>query len=138
MARRRRVSVLIDTSAVVATMVGRDPVHRAALAQFETLIGAGEELVTHGHAVAETVAVLQRLGGLPAVHDYATGIEPSLNVVWVDEHLHRRGLAALLAGSRRVSLVDWISFDLMREREIDTAFAFDGDFEIHGFRVIPG
>lgn len=132
------MSVLIDTSAVVAAMVERDPMHETAWAQFESLIEAGEQLVTHGHAVAETVAVLQRLGGLPAVQDYATGIEPSLNVVWVDEHLHRRGLAALLAGSRRVSLVDQISFDLMREREIDTAFTFDGDFDSQGFRVIPG
>lgn len=73
-----------------------------------------------------------------AVHDYVFTIEPEMEMVWVDEQRHRRGLAALLADPRGVSLADWISFDLMRERQIDTAFAFDGDFEGQGFRVIPG
>lgn len=132
------MSLLIDTSAIVAYLMERDPDHAAASAELERLLGAGERPVIHSHAVVETVAVLQRLGGIRPVEAYATAVEPSLEVVWVDEHLHRRGLAALLAGPREISLIDWISFDLMRERQIDTAFSFDGDFESHGFRVIPG
>lgn len=132
------MSVFVDTSAVVAALLADDPNHAAASAEFERLLAADDPLVSHSHAAAETVAVLQRKSGLPAVHDYVFTIEAEMEMVWVDEQRHRRGLAALLAGPRRVSLVDWISFDLMRERQIDTAFTFDGDFESHGFRAIPG
>jgi predicted nucleic acid-binding protein len=33
--------------------------------------------------------------------------------------------------------VDRVSFELMRRRHIDGAFAFDPDFTDHGFTTIP-
>ncbi len=45
-------------------------------------------------------------------------------------------MSSLLAASRRsVSLVDWTSFELMREERLIDAFAFDDDFAAHGFTV---
>ncbi len=38
---------------------------------------------------------------------------------------------------RDVSLVDRVSFEVMRRRRIDGAFAFDRDFADHGFTTIP-
>ena len=59
-------------------------------------------------------------------------------MVFVDEDLHRAAVTALLAGvRRRVSLVDWVSFELMRRRRIERAFAFDRDFERQGFEAVP-
>ena len=53
---------------------------------------------------------------------------------WVDEALHDRAVAALLAADRReVSLVDWTSFELLRTHALDTAFAFDSHFWEQGF-----
>ncbi len=47
-------------------------------------------------------------------------------------------MAALLAaGHRSVSLVDWVSFELMRAERIDCAFAFDADFARQGFATVP-
>jgi predicted nucleic acid-binding protein len=44
----------------------------------------------------------------------------------------------MLAAVRRdVSLVDWVSFEVMRRSGIGTAFAFDRDFRRHGFATIP-
>ena len=40
--------------------------------------------------------------------------------------------------SRAVSLVDWMSFVVMRAQGIDRAFVFDADFAHQGFRTIPG
>lgn len=52
--------------------------------------------------------------------------------------LHQRALATLLgAGRREVSLVDWVSFLLMRELGIRHAFAFDRHFAEQGFVVLP-
>jgi predicted nucleic acid-binding protein len=43
----------------------------------------------------------------------------------------------LAAGRKRISLVDWASFGLMRRLRIDTAFTFDRDFAGQGFELIP-
>jgi predicted nucleic acid-binding protein len=54
--------------------------------------------------------------------------------VWVDEAAHAAGVAALLAAlPTRISLVDFVSFEVMRERGISRAFAFDDDFRKAGF-----
>ncbi len=55
----------------------------------------------------------------------------------VDSDLHALGVAALLASPAAPSLVDQVSFALMRERGIDTAFAFDADLARAGFAVLP-
>ena len=48
------------------------------------------------------------------------------------------GVAALLtAARRRLSLVDCISFEIMRERKIRSVFAFDNHYRDAGFNVIP-
>lgn len=55
-------------------------------------------------------------------------------VTWIDESLHTRAVTAMLAAGRRdVSLVDWTSFELMRQRGVDHAFAFDVDLDDQGF-----
>ena len=62
----------------------------------------------------------------------------TLTVVYVDEELHRRATAGFLAGLRRqVSFVDCVSFQLMRDSELDRAFAFDRDFKTEGFALAP-
>jgi len=53
-------------------------------------------------------------------------------------HVHRSGVSALLAASRRkLSLVDCISFEIMRNSGIKTIFTFDSHFEEQGFHCIP-
>jgi len=57
--------------------------------------------------------------------------------VWVDRDMHAEALARLSRKKRRhASLVDEVSFLVMRERGIDTAFAFDSDFEREGFKTL--
>ena len=47
-------------------------------------------------------------------------------------------MTSLLASGRKdVSLVDWVSFELMRRAGISMAFAFDRDFAAQGFSLIP-
>jgi len=57
--------------------------------------------------------------------------------VWIDEPTHAAGLAALLAAlPTDVSLVDFVSFQVMRERGIARAFVFDDDFQAAGFATV--
>jgi predicted nucleic acid-binding protein len=54
----------------------------------------------------------------------------------VDEDLHASGIRELEASKKRqISLVDHISFLVMRRRDVATAFAFDPDFASAGFRL---
>jgi predicted nucleic acid-binding protein len=54
----------------------------------------------------------------------------------VDLALHDRAISWLKARSGKVpSLVDAVSFAVMRERGIREAFAFDEDFQRAGFRL---
>jgi predicted nucleic acid-binding protein len=63
---------------------------------------------------------------------------PLAHIEWVDEPVHRSGLSALLAVSKRkLSLVDCVSFEIMRRQGIKSAFVFDPHFEEQGFHGVP-
>jgi predicted nucleic acid-binding protein len=96
-----------------------------------------EELVTHNYVVVEAVSLAHRRIGWAAARDLLDGILPLLEVVWIDEAMHRAGESAFLSGRSKLSLVDYISFEVMRRRAIRSAFAFDRDFRRQGFRTIP-
>ncbi|HEY3131930.1 MAG TPA: hypothetical protein VGL91_20915 [Acidobacteriota bacterium] len=52
-----------------------------------------------------------------------------------DHEIHRKAVRLLARSARRtVSFVDQVSFLIMRLRAVDTALAFDTDFENAGFR----
>jgi predicted nucleic acid-binding protein len=126
------VTVLVDTSALYALLARDDQNHEAAATAFAGLRQRGP-LVTHNYVVVETVALVQHRFGLSAVRTLLDLLGP-IEVIWVDEETHRAALAALLAAPRRrLSLVDRVSFEVMHERGITQAFAFDPDFAQEGF-----
>jgi predicted nucleic acid-binding protein len=95
-------------------------------------------LVSHNYVLVETAALVHRRLGAPAVRALFDAFIPALSIVFVDAALHGRAAAAYLASLRRqVSFVDWVSFQLMREAELDRAFAFDRDFTREGFTAVP-
>ncbi len=94
-------------------------------------------LLTHSYVLVETTALVQRRAGLEVVATLRDALMPALTVTWVDADLHRAALEATLAGSRRVSLVDHTSFEVMRRRNLRRAFAFDDHFAWEGF-VLEG
>jgi predicted nucleic acid-binding protein len=56
--------------------------------------------------------------------------------VWVDELLYDRAIRAWSRRtSGRVSLVDQVSFEVMRENDVHMVLAFDQDFAREGFEV---
>jgi predicted nucleic acid-binding protein len=60
-----------------------------------------------------------------------------LEPIWVDETLHEAGLDLLLSRkSRRISLVDAVSFSVIRQRAIDRVFAYDDDFRRERFDLL--
>ena len=132
------MAVFVDTSALYAVLNGRDEHHPEAREGWEVLREHRETLVTSNYVLVETIALVGRRLGVPAVRDFQTDFVPVLRVTWVDESLHEQAVAALLtAGVRDLSLVDCVSFTVMRRLGLETAFAFDAHFVQQGFRCIP-
>jgi predicted nucleic acid-binding protein len=127
------VKVFVDTSALLAILDEDDRFHREAAETFRALM-AGTELVTHNYVEVEVLSLARRRLGPGAVARLTDRLLPAMTTIWVDEPLHRAALAAHRGAGASVSLVDNVSFEVMRREVIDQAFAFDADFEAQGFR----
>jgi uncharacterized protein len=135
--------VLVDTSALYAVLDADDANHVAAAAAWTGLLDAVATsevvLVSHGGVVVEAVALVQRRLGMPAVRALLDDLLPVVEITWADSELYQRAAAALLAADRReVSLVDWLSFELMRRDGVGEYFAYDDDFRRQGFVPVAG
>jgi predicted nucleic acid-binding protein len=94
-------------------------------------------LLSSSYILVETFALVQRRLGMEAVRTVDREMVPLLSLHWLDADLHHRAVAAWLEANRRsLSLVDCTSFEVMRRRDVQQAFAFDGHFEEHGFEVL--
>ncbi len=130
------MTTFVDSSALYALLDRNDENHLRAAAEFERLEHA--DLVTHNYVLVEASALAQRRFGPPAVRTLLEDLASVLRVIWVDEDIHRVAVSVLLAASRRgISLVDCVSFEVMRRARIERAFAFDRDFALQGFRTVP-
>lgn len=130
-------TVFVDTSALIMLLQPGDRGHAHAVECFERLRHGRAVLITTSYVLIETYALLQRRAGLGAVAALRSRFAPLLRCVWVNALQHEAGLDLLQQrGRRQLSLVDAVSFVVMREHRIDEAFAFDEDFAIEGFAVL--
>ena len=129
--------VFVDTSAVLALLNSDDVHHDRARRGFATLRSAEAPLVTTSFVLVETYALIARRMGLEAVRAFREELAPLIEVEWVDSQLHESGLDLLLEQQRRrVSLVDVVSFLVIRSRGIERVFAFDRHFDQEGFERV--
>lgn len=130
------MTAFADTSALFAVLDRDDDNHGAAAAAFGGLIEEG--LVTHNYVIVESAALAQSRLGADAVRALIQDVVPAIRTLWINEDVHRAAVAAFIAASRRkISLVDWVSFEVMRREGIERAFAFDRDFVSQGYRTVP-
>ena len=133
------MSVFVDSSALYPLLDADSDVHAAAAEEWNRLLDDGVRLRTHAYVVVEIAALAQRRIGMAAAVALHRDLVPVLSVRFVDEELHRQAETSLLAaGRRKVSLVDWTSFGMMRDENLTEAFAFDGHFAEQGFALRPG
>jgi predicted nucleic acid-binding protein len=128
------VSVFVDTSAIYALLDAGDSNHERSLRAIERLLG--EELATHSYVVVELVSLVRRRLGADAAARLIDEVLPAIEITDVDASLGSRALAAFRAATTSdVSLVDRTSFEFMRQRGINRAWAMDSDFAREGFEV---
>jgi predicted nucleic acid-binding protein len=133
------MSVFVDTSALLAVLDADDAEHETAKATWQRLITSEEPLVASNYVLVETFALAQRRLGMEAARAFHEDICPVLDIEWVSQDLHQAGAAAALAaGRRQLSLVDCVSFELMRRTGVARVFCFDRHFQEEGFEDVAG
>ena len=131
------MTCFIDTSAFMAVIDATDIHHKRAKPAWYGLVRDETPLVCSSYVLVETCALLQHRFGLEAIEVFERDISPLITVEWVDERLHHAGLARVLAaGRKKLSLVDCVSFEIMRNLGIRTAFTFDKHFKEQKFTLI--
>lgn len=125
--------MLLDTSGLLSYFDASDVRHSDAVTFFK----AASLRLTHSYVLAEFVPLchargLTRMRVLAFAADVLDN--PHVEIVWVDESLHRSALSLLQARlDKTYSLCDAVSFVLMRQRGITDALTTDRHFEQEGF-----
>ena len=130
--------IFLDTSAVFALADVRDEHHTGAVAALESLTSAGNTLLTHNYVLVESAALLQSRIGLDSALAFLSDTE-YFTVHWVTTTDHTEAIGLLAERNRRgLSLVDCMSFVVMRKYGVGTALAYDSDFQAEGFETAVG
>ena len=133
------MTVSLDTSGLYAVFDRDDMNHARARTAWEDWLREGASLLTNNYVLVETAALLQHRIGLAAVRALHEEVMPLLQVDWVSKERHQAGMEAVFtAGRKKLSLVDCVSFQTMRNRGVRTAFSFDAHFREQGFAIKPG
>lgn len=128
--------MLIDTSGLLCCFDRGDARHEQAVELFDQ----GSRRFTHNYVLLEFEALSQarrhpREQSLQFVLDAAASTD--LELVWVDQELHNRGMDLLTAQlDKTYSLCDVVSFVLMNDRGVTDALTTDRHFEQAGFRKL--
>lgn len=123
------MTVYADTSAFYAMFDAADANHERAARSWSELVRNRNRALTSNYVIVENCALLERRLGMSAVRRFVDDVVPALSVTWVDEPLHDSGLnATLAAGKNGPSLVDCVSFAIIRRLSVAKAFAFDKHF----------
>ncbi len=132
------MNCFVDTSGLYAVLDRTDAHHKQAKNVWTELCRDRANLVTTNYVLVETLALVQNRLGMDAVRVFHEDICPVLSVQWAGEEVHREGMNGMLDARRReLSLVDCVSFAVMRRMGIKDVFAFDRHFEEQGFVCHP-
>ena len=132
-------SVFVDTGAWIALALIRDPYHLRAKDVWEKLQHTKSKLFTSLPVIVETFTFLDRnttrdvalawkssLYGMKTLHKLEF-THADLEKAWV--YFQKKDL-------HKLSIVDAISFILMKREKIRIAFTFDHHFSSVGFRIV--
>jgi len=132
------MSIFLDTSGFLAVLDADDENHTKAKDAWVKILSSDETLITSNYVLVETFALVQNRLSMEVVRVFQDDIIPVVHITWVDEITHKMGISVLLAASRRrLSLVDCVSFETMRQPGLKIAFSFDSHFKEQGFKCIP-
>ncbi len=132
------MSIFVDTSAIFALVDGDDANNKRAKRVWEQFISERKRLITTNYVIVESFSLFQKRLGTDSARDFYQDLCPLMSVQWVDAVAHNAGMAAAVAASsKKLSLVDCVSFVVMRRLGLQKVFTFDRHFREQGFTRLP-
>jgi uncharacterized protein len=132
------MSIFIDTSGFIAVLDMDDANHTGAARTWMDILTSEETLVTTNYVLVETCALVQNRFGMAAIKVFQEDIVPVLRIEWIDKAVHQAAMGIMLAAARKkLSLVDCVSFEIMRLLGVTAAFTLDKHFKEQGFMCLP-
>lgn len=132
------MKAFVDTSALYALIMPEDGHHQAAQACFEDLRLADASLVSTNYILLECTSLIQRRQGFEAARSFLIQATKLLDIVWIEQAQHEHAVILWSkSGRRALSLVDCVSFWVMRDQGLRHVVAFDAHFEEAGFETLP-
>jgi predicted nucleic acid-binding protein len=129
--------IFIDTGAFLARHLSRDQHHADAVAGWQALASTGLGCCTSNFVLDELITLLGRRAGCVFAAERARALYASsvLTILRPDRDCEIAAITWMERfADQQVSYTDCISFRLMRDHRIDTAFTFDRHFELAGFQ----
>ncbi|MHB9035912.1 MAG: type II toxin-antitoxin system VapC family toxin [Armatimonadota bacterium] len=128
--------IFLDTSGIFALADQDDEKHVEALAMLDKAQLDGELLLIHSYVIVESAALLQRRLSAESALSFLEDTR-NFEVRWVADDLHAEAVNILkVRGKSRLSLVDAVSFLVMRQENVTDYLGFDKHFQAEGFRQI--
>ncbi len=125
--------IFLDTSAAYAAIDTADPNHQEAAELLQAAKQRQIPVLTHNYVVLESAALIQRRLGLDAALTFLKDTR-LLKVHWITQEDHMEAVDLLTERIRRnLSLVDCMSFVVMKQHSVTTALVYDSDFQAEGF-----
>lgn len=130
-------NVFIDTSAFYALMDRSDSYHEKAKKLWAFLLDKNSSFKTTNYIIIETLALIQSRLGFEAARLYSGDILGLVDILWVNEPRHNLAFELWLSlGRKKLSLVDCVSFIIMRHYGLENVFGFDRHFNEQGFKAL--
>lgn len=131
------MTVFVDTSALFALLDTDDAGYASTFPAWRRGLDEDVGFVTTNYVVLEATALVQRRLGIDAVRILCDELLPMIEILWVTDDDHDEGLDVLvLANRRQLSLVDCVSFTVMRRHAIREYLGHDPHFAAQGFTPI--
>ncbi|MBI3746887.1 MAG: PIN domain-containing protein [Chloroflexi bacterium] len=127
--------VFVDTSALLALLDADDPRQPDVVAAFAA---HRDDELTHGDAVAESLAVARRRFGVEGTVALLDDVLPPIALLHVDPELHEAARQAYrTAQPSATSFVDRVSLAVIARDGIAAALALDPDLAAPGLTLSP-
>jgi uncharacterized protein len=132
------MSIFIDTSGFISVLNMDDASHARTAKTWTDVLTSEETLVTTNYIIVETCALVQNRLGMTAAKVFQEDIVPVLRIEWIDKAMHHAAMGIMLAsGRKKLSLVDCVSFEIMRHMGVATVLTLDKHFKEQGFICLP-
>lgn len=141
--KKKNNSIFIDSGGFIASMVISDRHYKAASQFMDKILSSKETLVTSNLVIAETYPLIYRFSNYKNAIRFFDIVSKTSKAGFIKiifstaEHYRVADEILRKYSNQDLSLVDAVSFAIMRELKINRVFGFDSHFLLEGFILEP-